>query len=302
MKKHIFLLTGSLLLLIAIVYVQSYQPIPRPLKGGYYPQKQSEKNEQIANYRYYASYSLISWAEGNINATQTEDHPKNPATQNDNSPIYNWGLWITVAIAFFAGVQAVALIRQYCVMRSQVSQLKKTIKATKQAAEAAQLNAQAAISAQRAWIGINVKSTVNNQFSFWAINVGKTPAKIISIYKIPRIVHRQKELEIPEEYWKEGGNTFDIEPRFLPSSANRIIAQYSIEKLRGDHAKDTEMWTRYLAEGYFMLYFLGRIVYSIPLEGAAGIQHETRWLYMYVPKKGALPIPDPKYPEYNYWT
>jgi hypothetical protein len=280
MEKRIFLLVTSLILLIATIYAQSYQPIPSPLKGGHYPQKQSKKNEQIANYRYYASHSLITRVERNINATQAKDHPKNSATQNDNSPTYNWGFWITVAIAFFAGVQAATLIYQYYAMRNQVSQLQKTVKVTKQAAKAAQLNAQAVINTERAWIVIHIEPTTLNQFSFKATNIGKTPAKLISIYHSQLTVPRGEKLEIPKEYWQEGGNDFYIQPSFFPPTASRTVSQHRFESL----PKRT-------------IYFLGRIVYSITLEGTTNTPRKTRWLYMSM--EGALPIPDPYHPEYN---
>jgi len=206
----------------------------------------------------------------------------------------------TLYLAIIAFLQFIALIVQAIVRGKQTRKLSKTTIVSKKATEAALQNAQAVINTERAWIVISVESIVRNQFSFRATNVGKTPAKIISIYGSQLIVNRSEKLKIPEEYGREGGNTFNILPSFLPPTANRIFFQCSIEDLRGRNS--VKVWLNYLAKGYFTAYFLGRIVYSIPLEGAVDTPHETRWLYMYVPIEGALPIPDPMHPEYNDCT
>jgi hypothetical protein len=75
----------------------------------------------------------------NVNAGKGKQGSEDGAAQRDNSPTYNWGIWVfTLVVAICAAIQAGALIYQYRAMRDQVSRLRETVEATEKLWKAAQ--------------------------------------------------------------------------------------------------------------------------------------------------------------------
>lgn len=60
------------------------------------------------------------------------------------------------------------------------AQFEKQLKVAKEAATAAQQNAQAIINAERAWVHVRLEHQATNYYAFEVSNVGKTPAIITS--------------------------------------------------------------------------------------------------------------------------
>ena len=95
----------------------------------------------------------------------------------------------TVAIAIFAFLQFLAMVFQYCAMSKQIKHLKKTVRATKEAADAARKNAEALPEVERSYLFIYTvewfreedrilteNGTDQSTITVWVLNAGKTPA------------------------------------------------------------------------------------------------------------------------------
>jgi len=172
-------------------------------------------------------------------------------------------------------------------------------KAARDAAEAARLNAQAIINAERAWVVIRVEYVAPYEFNFRAVNVGKTPAKITGIYSSQVAIRRGQEFEVTPEYDK-GESLISSPPCFLPATDGTIIWRCNLTDLRG--TRTVEEWIDDYKRGLYSVTIYGKITYYDTLEASPKEPHVTKWLYWHVPIPGALPIPDPKRPEYNSYT
>jgi len=171
--------------------------------------------------------------------------------------------------------------------------------AAKLSANAALLNAQAVINSERAWIVVSVESPAAHQFNFRATNVGKTPARIASIYSSNTVARREGGPHVSPEYEK-GVCLLNTPPCLLPPTASCIVFHCNVEDLRGRDS--VEAWMKYLAEGFSTVWSYGKIIYFNTLEAEPKCPHETKWLYWHFPVKDSLPMPDPRYPEYNSYT
>jgi hypothetical protein len=165
-------------------------------------------------------------------------------------------------------------------------------KATKEAARAALLNAQALINSQRPWIAIRTKEPKTpDSFEFQAICLSGIPAKIIHSYADWQTVDRGKSLQ----------PIYKIEmlqyPFLLaPPDGPRKIYDFSVESLKAN----VPLWKE-IQELDKTLYFLGKVEYIDELSfDSAGkhVIHETRWCYGYI--GGAIFRSGP--PESNDYT
>jgi hypothetical protein len=175
----------------------------------------------------------------------------------------------------------------------------KAAQAAKKAAEAALMNAQAVINAERAWIVVGVEFPKFDQFVFKATNVGRTPAKITSIWganAVQRI--RNDKVQLAPGYEK-GESLLSTPPQLLPPTASCIAFACTLDDLRGEYS--SEEWTKRLEDGLSTVWTYGRITYFDTLEVEIPVQRETKWFYWHVGPVGA-PVLDPFRPEYNSYT
>jgi hypothetical protein len=130
-------------------------------------------------------------------ANYYSDHP------NDNPPKWHtpierpeWWLALVAAItAYVIWLQAREMARATSVRKEQTQ-------ASKVAADAALLNAQAVINAERPWLVVSVDPDKGNPelFRFGCLNQGRTPAKVISVSVKACFVKDQYALPIPPDY------------------------------------------------------------------------------------------------------
>lgn len=218
---------------------------------------------------------------------QTEAGRDAPAEKASIERSHWWSTseWWLVIIAGLTG----------CVIGWQSWETRKSANASKDAASAALLNAQTLINAERPWIVINVESPAPNQFHFKATNVGRTPARITAIYGHPLIVRRNRPEPTPDFEGTE--SLLSTPPCLLPSTTSCTALRCNIEELHGSDS--VEDFLRYVTSGLFEIWFYGRVIYFDTLEPPPQTSHDTKWLFWYLPFKDALPIPDPRHPEYN---
>jgi hypothetical protein len=104
-----------------------------------------------------------------------------PSAQTTTEALLTWFTGLLVLVGL---LQASALIWQVKVFRRTLEAMNLQTKATETAANAALLNAQAVINAERAWLRIDIQPDKNNS-ACWilsAINKGKTPSELIEGY------------------------------------------------------------------------------------------------------------------------
>jgi hypothetical protein len=175
---------------------------------------------------------------------------------------------------------------------------RKSARGAQKAAEAALLNTQVVINAERAWIVVDVESPAPGKFNFIAKNVGRTPAKVRSIWSSPIITKRGKTLCIPpDEQTKD--SLIGMSPCLIPPTDTYTVLRCDIAELDKGNAFGVGVT---FSQGFADLRFYGRIVYFDILQPETAIPHETKWLYWHIPIDGAMPFPDPDYPLQNTYT
>lgn len=185
-----------------------------------------------------------------------------------------------------------------CVICWQSWEMRKSAKGAQKAAEATLLNTQVVINAERAWIVVDVESPVPGKFNFIAKNVGRTPAKVMSIWSSQIITQRGKTLCIPpDEQTKD--SLLGMSPCLIPPTATQIVLRCDVAELDKQKAFGAGVT---FSQGFAGLRFYGRIVYFDILQTESAIPHETKWLYWHIPIEGAIPFPDSGYPQHNTYT
>lgn len=218
------------------------------------------------------------------------------ASQHDNAGISP--TWWYEFVRWPNGTATWAIILTLFAIAEQTGQTAKAAKATELSVKAAESNTQALINAERAWIVVSVESPAPNQFHFRATNVGKTPAKVKSIWTTSIIVKREEELQVPSDD-KTGESLMNTPSCLIPPTASQIVFRCNIEDMEKKRAFGQNM---IFAQGFVNLWFYGRIVYSDTLQPDDSPLHETKWLYWHIPVEEAIPFPDPHRPEYNSYT
>lgn len=126
----------------------------------------------------------------------------------------NWILALLGTIgAGFAYKTLNALLRQ--TKASEVAS-----EAAKKGADAAWLNAEAVIRAERAYMVIKRQSPYTGAFQFFAVNEGRTPAEIVSVYSA--FISPASESEISIQY----GEDSLIDPRIVTSGEKQFIRDW----------------------------------------------------------------------------
>lgn len=194
----------------------------------------------------------------------------------------------TMCLAIIAFFQFVALIVQAKILCG-------TVTATKKTAKAAWLNAQAVINSERPWIVVTVEKADRYHFLFKATNVGRTPAKLISIHGEVLVVPQGEQLPEVLQYGPE--KSLRINPRIFPPAVFRLIDECFINAILDRCRKDLE-------QGTSRMFLVGKVVYSdvFPsMEGANTALHETRWGY-FLPGGEGIPVANFCPPAYNDYT
>ena len=211
----------------------------------------------------------VSQSASNPASVTRDNHSKSP---NSDPPCWH------KLLLWPEGITAWAIIATLFVIGWQAWETRRSADATNNAAQAALLNTQISIRSARAWIVIKVESAGKNKFHFKAVNVGGTPANIISIRGFPRVV-RLNRVEPPLDN-KEGESLLGTPPCLLPATADCTALFCNIEELRGTDS--VEDFLRYLASGLFEIWFYGRVVYFDVLETAPQTPHQTDWFFLEV--------------------
>jgi hypothetical protein len=147
-------------------------------------------------------------------------------------------------------------------------------------AEAALLNAQAAINAERPWLVVTWRSDTNIEglFRFGCRNSGSTPAKVISLSAKAMFVENLDRMATPPDY---------SSPGILPD-LHLIVRTDSFPISPGLNAHsfiESQGKADLVAESREFLVYYGNVVYRDTLypDSAKDGLHETRWCFVYQP-------------------
>jgi len=166
-------------------------------------------------------------------------------------------------------------------------------------AQAALLNAQAIIDAERPWLVITVEPSprTENSFTVTATNRGRTPATIVATAEKIKIALDETHLPSPPEYGEPGAPRVPI--ILLPGEFT-AIKPFSRDDVKGlcdseERYKRIETWEE-------KVFLYGKVIYKDLIAPTDGQVHESNWCYWYIHgrQKSGLVIAGP--PEYNLHT
>jgi hypothetical protein len=196
----------------------------------------------------------------------------------------------------YAGIlMALTLLRK---IDRQSGYVEVAAEAAQAAAQAALLNAQAIINAERPWILISVEPSRSkeNSFTVMATNRGRSPARIVETLERKRIVFDEKHLPASPEYVPTKPGAAMIPIILLPGEST-AIESFGREDVRGlcdseERFKRIESWDE-------KIFLHGRIVYQSLIAPPDHPSQETNWCCWYIHGRqtSGLAIAGP--PEYN---
>lgn len=209
-------------------------------------------------------------------ATQTKESTEKPKTDAENwSPRKaitpdSWPTWALVVVGICGTIYAARTLRA----------IRQESREIKEVADAASMNAQAVINAERPWLVVATFFDKDKPelCRFGCRNQGKTPAKIISISAQTRFVNNPSDLPIPPDY---------SSPVAMPD-LTLIVHTDSFPIGHGVSARQfvesQGRWESVLHAQEFLAYF-GNVIYRDafhPESSEEGL-HETRWCFVYQP-------------------
>ncbi len=202
-------------------------------------------------------------------------------------------IWIEgIALILIFGLELKEYWRQGRERKEQHEELAAQMKIARDAADAARLNAQAVINAERAWIVVTAEASEPDVFEFRAKNVGKTPAKFVSSFCEMSVLDRSDKLPAEPTYKTE---MYDgLQPTLFPPTDARAIFRKDLRKSQLS-LLDEEL-LRCISAGFKEVYFFGSLSYVdtlAPEKDGKPVFHETKWCFKLIPIVGALPLSHP---------
>jgi hypothetical protein len=210
-----------------------------------------------------------------------------------------WGANLLLALFAYIGIMlALSVLKK---IERQTRSAEAAAAAAAVSAQAALLNAQAIIDAERPWLLISVEPSlgVENSFIVMVTNRGRTPASIVSISEQIGIAIDESRLPSSPVYDKEEP-TAPLIPIILLPGESSGIKPFRRDEARGvcgsdEQFKRVENWDE-------KVFLYGRIIYRNLIAPADQRMHETSWCCWYIHgrQKSGLVIAGP--PGYNLHT
>lgn len=210
-----------------------------------------------------------------------------------------WGAYLVLAIVGYVGIMmAISLLKK---IDRQTGYAEVAAEAAATSAQAALLNAQAVVHAERPWILITVEPSrsIENSFSVMAINRGRTPGTILAAVDQTLIVIDEKHLPATPEYKNEKSGP-PLVPIILLPGEFTVLKQFCRDDVKGlcdseERFKRIETWDE-------KVFLYGRVVYRDLIAPANDQVHETSWCCWYIHgrQNSGLVMAGP--PEYHLHT
>src|SRR3984957_18501013 len=218
-------------------------------------QAASEKYERDRESRCVATFSIASEAE------------QQNACKHEKDSGRNYLQWWYVLLAWPEGITTWAIIATGVVISWQTVQ-------TKKAAEAALLNAQALINAERPWIMVTVEEVVgpSGGFNLYMTDKARTPAMVTDAYIGCVAVEDLSALPTKAPY----GPGSMAKDRIVLPDEKQLMTWFSgvtLKKIVGETFPSAP-W-----DGDIFVF--GKVVYRDLLSPSSSDAHETRWIGLY---------------------
>jgi hypothetical protein len=210
-----------------------------------------------------------------------------------------WAANLVLVILGYAGIMmALSLLKK---IERQTGYAEAAIEAASSSANAALLNAQAVIHAERPWILITVEPSrsMENSFTVVATNRGRTPARIVETLERYKIAIDEKRLPESPEYRNEKRNA-PFAPIILLPGEFTAIKPFCRDDVKAlcdseERFKRIETWEE-------KVFLYGKVIYRDLISSPDGQPHETNWCCWYIHgrQNSGMVIAGP--PEYNSHT
>ncbi len=207
-----------------------------------------------------------------------------------------WAANLVLVLVAYAGILlAVSALKK---IERQTGYAETAAEAAAASAQAALLNAQAVIHAERPWILIAVEPSrgKENSFTIMATNRGRTPAKIMSTSEQIIIAIDEKHLPDVPEYKSEKPGA-PLVPIILLSGESTEIQSFCRDDVKGlcdseERFKRIETWEE-------KIYLYGRVIYRDLIAPTDDQVHETDWCCWYIHGRQSSGMVMAGPPEYN---
>ncbi len=182
---------------------------------------------------------------------------------------------LTRKAAEATAASAAATLQQAGQMEKQTEILRDSVTVAQRSSDAALLNAQAVINAERPWLFCSLQPTRDgNRFDVRVTNKGRTPALLLDS-RIDFIVSKTlTTLPIPATY---RGDTIVQNKLLLPDDPVLVylVTRTNLKDYLGD------AFPQFPEDGYILV--IGQILYRDLLNNDVTVVHETRWVGWYRP-------------------
>ena len=238
--------------------------------------------------------SIASPQDATAPAQGTEDEASRPASQPPRITVVNppvapvpwslhdkilWGAYLVLAIVGYAGIMlAISLLRK---IDRQTGYAEVAADAAAASAQAALLNAQAVIHAERPWILITVEPSrsIENSFTIMATNRGRTPGTIIATADETLIAIDEKHLPVTPGY-KDQKPGPPLAPIILLPGEFTALKQFCRDDVKGlcdseERFKRIETWEE-------KVFLYGKVIYRDLIAPSGDQVHETNWCCWYI--------------------
>jgi hypothetical protein len=185
---------------------------------------------------------------------------------------------VLVLVAYAGILLALSLLKK---IERQTGYAETAATAAATSAQAALLNAQAVIHAERPWILISVEPSRSkeNSFTVTATNRGRTPARIVATAERTRIAIDEARLPGTPEYGNEEPKPPRLPIILLPGESTDI-KPFGRDDVKGlcdseERFKRIEAWEE-------KVFLYGKLVYQDLVSPADSQLHETNWCCWYI--------------------
>ena len=223
-----------------------------------------------------------------------------PATQASSwREQITWVANLVLVILGYVGIlMALSLLKK---IDRQTGYAEIAAEAAAASSQAALLNAQAILNAERSWILISVEPSpsAENKFTVMATNRGRTPAKIIDTAERIRLAIGEEHLPSAPEYTDEK-RVGPYTPIILLPGESTAIKLFCRNDAKG--LCDSEERFRRIETWEEKIYLYGKVIYRDLTAPTDSLAHETNWCCWYIHgrQNSGLVISGP--PEYNTHT
>jgi hypothetical protein len=210
-----------------------------------------------------------------------------------------WAAYVVLAVLGYAGVMLALLMMKK--IERQTAATEAAAQAAAQGAEAALLNAQAIIDAERPWLLVTVEPSpsMEDGFTVTATNRGRSPARIAATAERIRTVADEAKLPRTPEYDNREPAPPMVPIILLPGESTGLKS-FSREDAKGLCESD-EQFAR-IESWEEKIYLHGKVIYRDLIAPPSRQTHQTDWCCWYIHgrQKSGLVIAGP--PEYNLHT